>query len=244
MPEGPGPFPVVLYAHGGGSGSRHYFLEDAVALARDGYAGLLITGPDSRPPYLPIGTTWDARMDIGGTVQFTVDLRRGIDLLETLPEIDAGRIGFVGYSAGAWPGAYLAGVEDRIDAFVLQSLNGWPCAGSASTTSCHVLDLFGYSDLPPQQDLERYLEDTMVLNPVPYVGHAEAAFLFQASRSDRWESIPTIRAVYEAASGPKVLRWYEGGHRLGCLGLLGPTLSCAAHSEAFVFHRAWLEEHV
>ncbi len=92
IPDGSGPFPAVLYAHGGG-GNRDWFLSDALALARNGYAGLLITGPDSREPFLPIALTWNARLDIKGTVQWAVDLRRGIDHLETLPEIDATRPG-------------------------------------------------------------------------------------------------------------------------------------------------------
>jgi hypothetical protein len=250
IPDGTGPFPVVLYAHGGGGLRADYFLRDAVALARQGYAGLLIEAPSLREPYLPISTTWDARLDIKAGVQYAVDLRRGMDLLETLPEIDAKRIGFVGHSSGAWEGAYLVGVEDRIDAYVLQSLNGWPCTGSGSKTSCHVLDLYGWESLPPQQALERYLRDTMVLNAAPYVERNEgAALLFQASKTDRFESVPTIRAVFEAASGPKMLRWYTeadawGGHEFGCDPRPTYFAGCPPDLPALVFQRAWLEENV
>jgi len=237
IPDGRGPFPVVLYAHGDGS-SRYYFLPDAVALARAGYAGLLITGPSSRQPYLPIGISWNARQDVAGSVRYAVDLRRGLDVLGTLPQIDAGRIGFVGFSAGAWSGAYLAGLEDRIDAYVLMSVNRWPCP----ETSCHETDVYGYGSVPPRSELERYLVETAVLDAEPYLAHNDgAAFLFQAARGDHAGSVATIRSLFEAAPDPKTLRWYEEGHSLGCRGVHGP---CPAFVPALEFHRAWLEDHV
>jgi hypothetical protein len=79
IPDGAGPFPVVLYAHGRtGTAGRDWFLDDALALARDGYAGLLITGPDTREPFLT-ADTGDAQLDIGANVQYATDLRRGLD---------------------------------------------------------------------------------------------------------------------------------------------------------------------
>jgi hypothetical protein len=251
IPDGRGPFPAVLYAHGGGGLDRDYFLPDAIALAREGYAGLLIQAPSLRAPFLEPGN-WHAQLEVEASVQYTVDLRRGIDVLETLPEIDSERIGFVGHSWGAWTGAYLVGVEDRIVGFVLQSVNGWPCTGPGSNTSCHVLDLYGYDPLPSQRKLESYLAGTMALNTVPYVAHNEgAALLFQASRTDVFESVPTIRAVFEAATGPKTFWWFEGtdpwgGHEMGCDARGSPTIfgGCPPGLEALVFQRAWLQQNV
>lgn len=217
IPNGQGPFPVVLYAHGG-SGSRSWFLEDALALAREGgYAGLLTDSPANREPYLPIGTTGDARLDIEGQVQWVRDFRRGIDLLETLPEIDADRIGFVGCSAGAWMGPYLSGVDDRIDAYVLVSGGQfYPCSPvGGSGSSCHVTDGFKlFSGIrgwtPTPQELERYLSRTMVLNSVPYVSHNEsAAFLIQMGKADPAASRSTVRAFLRSRPGtedPQVVR--------------------------------------
>lgn len=248
IPDGAGPFPAVLYAHGAAVGTRDWFLEDALALARDGYAGLLIMGPANRDPYLPISTTWDAKLDIEGAVQYAIDLRRGIDLLETFPEIDADRLGFVGYSAGGWEGAYLSGLEDRIDAYVLASTGGDPCTGSESTGwSCRVTDVEGMltyaGDISPK-DLERYLTDTMALESSVYVACNEgAAFLFQASKGDVYVPPTTVEALFEAAPEPKAIEWYEGGHELGCMVSLDLT-TCRADVEAYAFHRAWLQENV
>jgi dienelactone hydrolase len=52
-------------------------------------------------------------------VQCVVDLRRGIDYLQSLPEIDPQRISVLGGSMGGWIGSVLAGVEPRIKATVL-----------------------------------------------------------------------------------------------------------------------------
>lgn len=240
VPEGDGPFPVVLYAHCGGC-TRSWFLDDSLAFARDGYAGLLITGPYTREPYLPDSIIYDAPLEVEAVMQYAKDLRRGLDLLETLPEIDASRIGFVGFSAGSWPGTYLAATEDRIDAYVLMSVNGWPCTRSGGGgASCDVLDLYGYpTPLPPQPELEAYLADSMAINAAAWAAHGlGSALLFQASKTDEYESVPTIRAVFDAAPEPKSLRWYEGGHALGCGG------DSCEDVAAYADHRAWLQDHV
>jgi len=247
MPDGQGLFPAVLYAHDHtNTRGRDWFLEDAIALAREGYAGLLITGPDTREPFLPLGTA-SAQADLKGTLLYARDLRRGLDLLETLPEIDATRIGFVGYRWGAWAGANLSSVEDRIDAYVLMSGGqGYPCTRSdASGSTCHVTDDFAFAGIdswpttPP--DFEQYLLDTMAINTISYVNHSEgAAFLFQFGRGDERASAPTVRTLFVAAPEPKTLRWYEEGHDLGCYS----TATCDADAEAYVFHRTWLQENV
>jgi dienelactone hydrolase len=60
------------------------------------------------------GTTW------GGIINF--DDRRAVDLLSSLPEVDAERIGCIGLSGGGFRSTYLAGMEPRIKAAVIV---GW-----------------------------------------------------------------------------------------------------------------------
>jgi pimeloyl-ACP methyl ester carboxylesterase len=229
MPEGQGPFPAVVYAHGYGD-DRSFFLDDAVALARRGVAGLVIQGPGVlREPFVTMGMG-DAAEDIQGNQQYLIDLRRGIDLLQTLSQLDASRIGFVGHSLGCQVGGILSGVEDRIDAYVLMS-----CVGYA--TDPEWSEFFG-----PDEELALYQDQIAVLNPVDYIAHSQAtAFLIQASRNDSYgASVPNIRALFDAAPGTKVLRGYEGGHALGCVGFH----FCDSDLPAFVDHRAWLREKV
>jgi cephalosporin-C deacetylase-like acetyl esterase len=52
--------------------------------------------------------------------QSVVDLRRGIDYLESRPDFDPGRIAVFGESLGGWIGSIMAAVEPRIKAAILR----------------------------------------------------------------------------------------------------------------------------
>ena len=230
LPEGKGPFPAVLYAHGL-TLNRSYFLPDAVALAQRGYAGLLIDYPAGREPYAEF-TSFDAEADIAGNVQYVIDLRRGLDLLESLPEIDGERIGYVCHSQGGIVGGILAGIEGRIDAYVITSAGG---------SYADVVPNINFAGSPPPEDAElsEYQADVAVIDPVNYVVHNDdAAFLFQGSQTDAYFTVANQEAFAEAAG--EQVQWYEGGHALGCT-----THSyCDAALPSFIDHRAWLEENV
>jgi hypothetical protein len=86
---------------------------DALALSRKRYAGLLVEQPQTD------FFTYDASTDIESYRKFVIRLRRGLDLLETLPQIYTNRIGFVGWSNGAYVGALLAGLDKRVKAYAL-----------------------------------------------------------------------------------------------------------------------------
>ncbi len=98
-PPGPGPFPAVLFQHWA-QGSRSEFLDEALSLARAGVVSLLV---DASTP---------------------ADLRHGVDLLASRPEVDRQRLGFVGHGAGATLGSALAGAEPRLRALVLMGGGG------------------------------------------------------------------------------------------------------------------------
>jgi len=243
IPDGQGPFPVVLYAHPF-TMDRDYFRYDAFELAKEGFAGLLIDSSAVRAPNDEF-FSWDAQSDIQGFVHYVIDLRRGIDLLQTLPEIDAGRIGFVGISIGGWVGSILSGVEDRIDAYVLSGIGAY---------SSDEPDRAGWAGPLPRGDaLAEYQDAMAVVYPVEYVGHNQAgALLFQESKADEMVSLGNIRSLFQAAGGTKELRWYAGpGEDLGMLGhhhlacTRGYWASgCPADLPAYVDHRAWLQENV
>ena len=231
IPDGQGPFPAVLYAHGYGVGPK-WFVPDAVALAREGYAGLLIQYPLSREPMVGFYSC-DARSDIEGYVQYLVDLRRGLDLLETLPEIDDERIGVLGHSLGAEVVGILTGLEGRrVDAFVI--MDG---VGSLSEDT-------GNNECASLQDDEllRFREQIAVLNAVNYVGHDRgAALLFQVSSTMMEGTGYTALMHFEIAPEPKTLMEYpEYDHVFGCFDF---TL-CDPSLPPYVDHRAWLQENV
>jgi hypothetical protein len=110
-PEGEGPFPVVLFAVGSGGDPTQWFPDSGV-LAKKGFATLLLDATYDQ-------TTGAPEADGRGFVDYVVHIRRALDALATLPQIDATRVGFVGFSFGANVGSLLAGVDDRVKAFAL-----------------------------------------------------------------------------------------------------------------------------
>lgn len=120
VPPGRGPFPAVIWAHGSG-GTRKDLILPATWFAARGSVQLVVDDPFERDPQLNLAS--DARQR-AAIVQQVIDLRRGVDLLQSLHYVDRERIGFVGLSFGAMQGALLAGAEPRVKAFDLQSGRG------------------------------------------------------------------------------------------------------------------------
>jgi dienelactone hydrolase len=194
LPPGKGPFPAVLFMHGIEAGPDQ-FLDEATALAQKGVAGLLLAAPYTRRSGRQMRGTAE---DLDEFVQCVVDLRRGVDLLASLPEIDPSRIGYVGHSYGAIAGGVLSGVEKRIKAYVLM-------AGAAKWTPW-----LGRMGIPAAS-----LARMEVTNPAPYVSHAApAALLLQSGQRDTTFPEQDAKALYDAASSPKTLRWYDADHNL------------------------------
>ena len=58
-------------------------------------------------------------------VQVVKDFKRSVDYLETRPDIDSGRLAYYGMSWGAWLGAILPAVEERLGASILVAGGLW-----------------------------------------------------------------------------------------------------------------------
>ncbi|MGH9938016.1 MAG: aspartyl protease family protein, partial [Blastocatellia bacterium] len=145
-------------------------------------------------------------------VQAVIDLRRGVDLLAARPEVDAKRLGFVGFSFGATLGGILAGVERRIKAYALMG------------TAARLTDFWRSGEQPDlvklrasltKEQLDKYIATTAPFDTIHYIGRAApAAVLFQFGRRD--ENVPEKLALefYQAGSKPKEIKWWDGGHEL------------------------------
>ena len=185
-----------------GAGDRSSFLSEAIALAEAGAVSLLPEAPFARPApwtrrYDPADSTNDRNLEI----QNVVDLRRGIDLLCSRPDVDKTRLGYVGHSYGAVHGGVLAGVDRRIRAFVLMGGEGTPAADLRDTT-LEASRAFG-AGLSADQ-LDRYLGAMEPLDPIHYVGHvAPAALLFQFVHFDVFIDERQALAYAAAGSQPK-----------------------------------------
>jgi dienelactone hydrolase len=122
------PVPCLVLLHGFGKNK-----ESMAALARNaalqGYASLAIDEYGQGQRVLPQtkGRLTPAVLErdlIVGVPQTVIDVRRGVDYLQSCPHIDGRRIGLLGVSLGAIMGAVAAGVEPRLQATVLISGGG------------------------------------------------------------------------------------------------------------------------
>ena len=201
VPPGKGPFPAVIYLHGSGE-DRTRLVVPAAWLAARGAVGLAIdsafvkaAGPAPTDPVKRLERERDL------TAQTVVDLRRGVDVLASLPQVDSKRIGFVGYSAGAKIGAILAGVEPRIHAFDLMS------GGSAPLDS--------FVAAAPQSLRAPVRSALGAVDPLRFVRRARpAALFFQDGLDDTVVPHAQLAALAAAGSEPKRIRWYPADHEL------------------------------
>jgi dienelactone hydrolase len=206
---GKGPFAGVVFSHWL-LGGKQAFLQEAVGLARLGVVSLLVDTPTARPS--PWFRPLNLQDDFDTLSQGVVDLRRGMDLLVSRPDVDAQRIGFVGHSVGAQYGVILAAVDRRFRAMVLM-------AGPPSFTDMLALSPrpmpTQWRKLVPQELQAPYFAKMAPLDAHHYLEDAAPTpFFFQFARDD--EAIPEEEAMrfVKAAREPRVFRFYEGGHGL------------------------------
>ncbi len=200
-PEGNGPFAGIIFVHPG-PGDRSSFLDEAITLAKMGAVSLLINAPWAYPELGERAAKMTAEDFRNMFVQTARDIRRGADLIQSLPEVDFRRIGYVGHSFGALLGGVLSGVEKRIRACILM-------AGTGSFTDVAVLNM---PDLKGER-LDEYRETMEPIDPIYYVRHAApAALFFQFGLQDSFFPKEKFLKYYDAGSDPKSIQWYDADH--------------------------------
>jgi dienelactone hydrolase len=109
VPAGGGRHPAVLFLHGSG-GTREDLLLPAAQLAARGAVTMTISQPNDTQTFRPL----------------VVNARRALDLLVGRKDVDAHRLGLVGFSLGAQTAAILAGDERRLSAIGIVAGRGSP----------------------------------------------------------------------------------------------------------------------
>ncbi|MFZ1880442.1 MAG: hypothetical protein WAU41_09770, partial [Gaiellaceae bacterium] len=112
LPPGRGRRPAVVVVHGSG-GDRRELLSEAEWLAARNVVVLTITEPSTSSPPAPasagpaaiLGQLRDRQ------VRDVIAIRRAVDALRSLRVVDPRRIGYLGWSAGAKTGAFVAASE-------------------------------------------------------------------------------------------------------------------------------------
>ena len=129
----PGPYPVVVLLHAL-NGSRGDFWAEGTpldslreALHAAGFAVLALDAPYhggrlyendfNDPPHLVLSGQADRLRDM--SARSVIEHRRAIDYLATRDDIDAARIGALGFSQGAMHALYLSAVDPRVRASVI-----------------------------------------------------------------------------------------------------------------------------
>ena len=217
-PRGDGPFAGLIVQHGL-PGEKFQMLQIAEDFARTGAVVIAIDAPWSRREELPDFTERD-RAD---QIQLMVDLRRTVDLLHNRDDVDDRRIAYFGVSYGGAMGGLLAGIEDRLAAFVLDVGDGGLVSHFTGAE-----DAGGpLSQLSPARR-KRWLNAMRPIEPIEWIGRADAPILFQSARNDELVPPADARKYQRAAREPKNVRWYDSGH------MLPPEAACDA--------ARWLEE--
>ena len=197
-----GRLPAVIVLHGA-EGSRATLLPWARWLAARGAIALAVDAPEGRidPSSLGSGMT-GLRRQRDLTVQTVADLRHAVDLLASRPDVDASRIGFVGWSFGARTGALLAGVEHRIGAYDLISAGAEPVAAEVA-----------YAPPDVRPEATKLLTE---IDPITGVHRSVPGSVFlQDGAADEVVPQPALDAVAQAAPKGSRVKWYAGGHAPG-----------------------------
>lgn len=197
---------VILLAGSGGHKDTDYVRIAADMMATLGYATLSIDaqyhGERSRP-----GKSGDIHLISSDTmrdawIQTVVDLRRAVDYLQSRPDIDGKKIGYLGFSQGGMIGGTFIGVEPRV------------------TAACLAIPGGGFLEWGPKAGLWKETTPAIEANaamtdPIHFIGSFGPRPLLMLS-AKRDELIPKFAtdALFAAARDPKEIVWFDSGHVL------------------------------
>lgn len=211
IPQKPGgKFAGIIWGHwlmpDAANANREEFLDEAIALANDGVVSLLIDAPQKRPNFKPAPSP-------PLVAQQVVDLRRGLDLLLSRPDIDAKRVAYVGHSWDAQTGAILDAVDKRFAAFVFMSGPQSIRQYVLSSDSPRMVLLRKNED---NAKIQQTLESNTWADPGSYasrLGPAPALFQYGLHDED-WVPLADAKDYFAMSSGPKQAKFYDSDHAL------------------------------
>ncbi len=180
--------------------NRTQFIPDAVELAKGGAISLLIDTPWSRPEYF---RERKREEDYARSVGQVKDLRRALEVLFTLPQVDRERVAYVGHDFGAMYGVLAAAADPRIRFFVFM-------AGTQSFS-----DWFLYGPKPPEDGAAEIhrgngaaRSDSLPAEIERRRSCSSSPITTSTSRTER------AAALAAAAPDPKTVRTYHSDHEL------------------------------
>jgi uncharacterized protein len=191
LPRGASSAPAVLLLHGFSSNKERMTQSVGRALQQRGIASLALDlpfhgerdgGRDAIPYRNPLAlvSAWTAAVR---------EARAAIEWLAGQPEVDAARIGVIGYSLGGFLALMMAAEEPAVRVITLAAAGDLP-------------------DSTPYASLVR-----RAVNPLRAVRQlAGRPLLLINGRRDRTTRPEQAERLFAHAEEPKELYWYEGGH--------------------------------
>ncbi|MEW5946189.1 MAG: alpha/beta hydrolase [bacterium] len=206
--RGSPPHPVLMFQHGINDNKDNMFEKYGVELIRGGYAVFIMDGElhgeratDVSRELVRYPVTF---RDV--FVQTVVDLRRAVDYLKGRGDLDAGRLGYIGYSLGSFEGTVFASLDKRVKAVALV------VCGSFENT------------FAPLKMMPGYRETALIMDGRGYIGRISPRPLLMVNGEDDVLIPPeSAKALFEAAGEPKKLVMLPAGHTIPA-GLLVPAL--------------------
>jgi uncharacterized protein len=180
---------------------------EAVRIAARGAVVVALDAPFARRAGPVVHFTAE---DSSEQAQLMVDLQRAVDLLAARPDVDGGRLAYVGISYGAAMGALFAGIERRLRTYVLAVGDGGLVAHFTGAD-----DVAGPLAALPLEQRCRWLAAMRPIEPLRFVHRAPpASILFQSGRLDVLVPPADAAQLHAAARDPKSVTWYDAGHGL------------------------------
>ena len=210
IPKGNGKFAGIIWGHwlmpGAANANREEFLKEAIALAPRGIISLLVDAPQARPNFKPTPNPVLVAQQV-------IDLRRGMDLLLSRPDVDPTRIAYVGHSWDAGNGAILDAVDKRFAAFVFMSGPQSTLEYMVSSDSPRMVAARKTTDIAK---VETALKANAWADPASYAkdfGPAPALFQY-GLHDDDWVPQADAKDYVAIVSGPKQIQFYDADHAL------------------------------
>jgi dienelactone hydrolase len=201
VPQGTGPFAGLLM-------QRSMELEFGMRYAHYGAVVIYVDPPSFRPQDTgPRGILTFTEQDREEQIQLIIDLRRAIDLLMARPDVDPERIAYLGVSYGGTMGGLLAGIEKRLQAYVLVVGDGGLVTHVTNPENL-TMSLNEFSE-----EYGAWIDDMWPIEPIHYVNHASPTpLLFQNAVRDQYVNVEDAIRYQDTAGEPKQVIWYDSEH--------------------------------
>lgn len=198
--------PAILYVHWldphAKDSNRTQFLEEAKIMAAKGVSSVLVSTFWSIPGGYYFERRWQD--DYQNTLHQLKDLQHAIQILKSIPNVDANNLHFVGHDYGATFGAMLLGIDQSFSSAVLMAaiadISDWYVFGSGT-------------GVPEGKALEDFKQQFHIVNPYKLIQYSKAKLLFQYAKNDFFISSKQAEDLYSKAKGAEV-KFYDADHSL------------------------------